>query len=466
MADHPAPQPAVPPEPAPDPAAAPTTVIPPEELVPPRGGRWRRVLLLAALIGGIALCALAILGYLGSRIGPGALAIGVGAAVLPVPVLVAAFLWLDRFEPEPVKYLAFCFCWGAFVSTLASLAVNSGASALFGRVDLPDSLVAVLVAPFIEELTKALGPLLLLWRRRREISGITDGIVYCGLAATGFAMVENILYLGGHGYASNADEYGPASGAQAVLAMWIARILFTGFAHPLFTAMTGIGVGFAARSAHRWTRVAAPLAGLLVAMMLHGSWNLMATLAADSGEPAILLYGYVAVMLPIFFGMVGFALVLRSWEGRLTERMLPYYVRAGWLSPPEVAALSTLTRRHAGRVWARRVAGEAGVRAMRAFQFAAVRLALLRDGMRRGLDGTPEQVAATAREEAELLATMSAYRQVFTGRDPVAPPARWTGTHYEIDFPDGVRRPVDPPPEPVVPLPMVPAVPLHGYGPR
>ncbi|GGK29504.1 membrane protein [Pilimelia terevasa] len=443
--------------------AAPAPLPPPPQEWAPRRGGWRRALLLAAVVGGIALCAVGILGYLGLRIGPGALAIGVGAAVLPVPVLVACFLWLDRFEPEPVKYLAFCFCWGAFVSTGASLVVNSGASALLGRVDLPDSLVAVLVAPFIEELTKALGPLLLLWRRRREISGITDGIVYCGLAATGFAMVENILYLGGHGYASNADEYGPASGAQAVLAMWIARILFTGFAHPLFTAMTGVGVGLAARTPHRWTRWTAPVAGLLVAMMLHGAWNLMATLAADSAEPAFLLYGYVAVMMPIFLGMVGFALTLRSWEGRLTERMLPYYVRSGWLSPPEVAALSTLARRHAGRVWARRVAGEPGLRAMRAFQYAAVRLALLRDGVQRGLDATPAQAAATAREESTLLTTMMAYRQVFTGRDPLAPPARWDGARYLIEFPDGVARTVDPPAEPVVPLPMVPVPPPHPY---
>ncbi|HEX5740340.1 MAG TPA: PrsW family intramembrane metalloprotease, partial [Pilimelia sp.] len=319
--------------------------------------------------------------------------------------------------------------------------------------------------PFIEELTKALGPLLLLWRRRGAISGMTDGIVYCGLAATGFAMVENILYLGGHGYASAADKFGPASGAQMVLLMWIARILFTGFAHPLFTALTGVGVGIAARSPHRWARLLAPLAGLLLAMLLHGAWNLMATLAAGSGEPAFMLYGYVAVMMPIFFGMVGLALYLRSWEGRLTERTLPHYVRAGWLSPPEVAALGTLPRRHAARVWARRVAGEPGLRAMRAFQFAAVRLALLRDGAERGLDRTPAQAAATGREEAELLATMVAHRQVFTGRDPAAPPARWDGARYVVDFPDGSRRALPAPREPVVPLPMLPPPPPPGWWP-
>ena len=56
-------------------------------------------------------------------------------------------------------------------------------------------------------------------------------------------MVENILYLGGHGYAAGADQYGPATGIQNVFAIFIVRILFTGFAHPLFTSMTGIGLG-------------------------------------------------------------------------------------------------------------------------------------------------------------------------------------------------------------------------------
>ena len=47
---------------------------------------------------------------------------------------------------------------------------------------------------------KAAFPLLLFVFYRKAFTGIIDGVVYCGLSATGFAMVENILYLGGHGY--------------------------------------------------------------------------------------------------------------------------------------------------------------------------------------------------------------------------------------------------------------------------
>ena len=416
--------------------------------------RLRRGLTLGGVISVIAVGAIAIMAVIGSNIGVEALIVGLIAAIVPVPVIVLAFLWLDRYEPEPMKYLTFCFAWGAFVSTSVSIAVNTGSVYVFERVGVPEGMVAVLVAPCIEELTKAAGPLLLLWRRRRHISGMTDGIVYCGLSATGFAMVENILYLGGAGYHAGTEEFGPATGLQLLFAIFIMRILLSGFAHPLFTAMTGVGVGIAARTSSRAVRWIAPICGLLVAMMLHGSWNLMATLAAETGEPLYLLYGYVAVMLPILLGMVGFAVWLRAWEGQLTQRMLTDYVRVGWLSPPEVAALRSLGTRHSARLWARRVAGEPGMRAMRGFQFAATRLALLRDGMRRGLHAAGE-AADTAAEERALLAELAEHRTVFVGRDPQVPPARWDGHRYEITFPDGVRREVPAPAEPVVPVPVV-----------
>jgi outer membrane assembly lipoprotein YfiO len=222
-------------------------------------------------------------------------------------------------------------------------------------------------------------------------------------------MVENILYLGGTATrrASNSTARPPGGRSSPSSS----SILLFGFAHPLFTSMTGVGLGIAARTADRRVRILAPIAGLLVAMMLHGAWNLLPSLAAATGQPLVAIYGYIGVMVPIFFGMVGLALWLRAWEGRLTERTLPDYVRAGWLTPPEVAALGSLGRRHAARSWARRVGGDAGLKAMRGYQFAATRLALLRDGTRRGLDSRPADRERAAREERELLDAISAYRE-------------------------------------------------------
>jgi RsiW-degrading membrane proteinase PrsW (M82 family) len=414
----------------------------------------------------IALCGIGVLAYLGWHIGLQALIVGIVAAILPVPLLVFCFLWLDRYEPEPVWLLAICFGWGAFVATAGAIAVNGLASRVFSANNIPDAVVGVLVAPFVEESMKALFPVILFVVYRKAFSGVIDGIVYCGLSATGFAMVENILYLGGYGWARNA-EHGPLAGAAAVVAIFFGRIVMSGFAHPLFTAMTGIGLGVAARAADRRIRWFAPLAGLLVAMMLHGTWNLMATIAAEAQQLLVILYGYFAVMMPIFFAMVGFALWLRASEGRLTERVLREYARAGWFSPPEVATLGTLGRRLAARRWAKRVAGEAGAKAMRAYQFDATKLALLRDGMHRGLGTSATQRSETVAEEYRLLHGITAYRRVFAGRDPFAPRAVWDGARYHVTFPDGVIRTLNPPEQPVVPVPVIlaPAGPAFGPGP-
>jgi protease PrsW len=415
----------------------------------------RRWVSLVLVIGLIALSAIAVMGVLGWAIGIDAVIVGTVAAIVPVPVLVLVFLWLGRYEPEPVSYLLFCFLWGAFVAAGIALGVNTAAAWLLDQAGLPIELVAVVVAPIIEEIGKVAAPVLLLLWNRHAITGITKGIVYCGMSAIGFAMVENILYIGGQGYRAGMDEFGPATGVQLALVVFIVRILMSAFAHPLFTAAAGIGLGLAARTpslARRWLLI---IAGLVAAMILHATWNLMAILTGVTGEPLIFLYGYVALMVPLFLGAVGLAIWLRAREGQVTQRTLPEYVSAGWFSPPEVASLRSLGTRHSARRWARRIAGEPGARAMRRFQLAATRLALLRDGVLRGLPTDPPEEERTAAEQQALLAEITTHREVFTGRDPQVPPARWNGDGYEIVFPDGSVRPVAAPEEPVVPVPVV-----------
>jgi hypothetical protein len=96
---------------------------------------------------------------------------------------------------------------------------------------------------------------------------------------------------------------------------------------------------------------------------------------------------------------------------------------------------------------------------------AATRLALLRDGMRRGLYSDPKEAGRALAEERQLLEAIAGYRETFAGRDPQAPVARWDGTQYQVTFPDGVARTLEPPDQPVVPIPVVlaPPPPAH-YG--
>jgi len=222
----------------------------------PTPGRQRRAVLgpiVALVVFGI--CGLVVLGLVSGSIGVGAVLVGALGALLPVGPVVWAFLWVDRWEPEPPRMLLFAFLWGACVAALTALIINSSAALVLDTVlgqGSGDVLGAAVVAPFVEEGVKGAFVVGLLLFRRREFDGIVDGIVYAGLVAAGFAFTENILYIG-QAFAEDGALVGQNGGVLAVLVM---RGILSPFAHPLFTSMTGIGCGLAAISRSPAARVA------------------------------------------------------------------------------------------------------------------------------------------------------------------------------------------------------------------
>ncbi len=68
----------------------------------PTPGRQRRAVL-APVLGLIALgvCGLVVLGIVGNSVGVTGVVVGALCALLPVGPVVATFLWIDRWEPEP-----------------------------------------------------------------------------------------------------------------------------------------------------------------------------------------------------------------------------------------------------------------------------------------------------------------------------------------------------------------------------
>ncbi len=357
----------------------------------------------------MALCALALLLLLGSTLGVGVLTLAVAAAFIPVPILVLALLWLDRYEPEPWHYLAFTFGWGALVATLAALVINTTGSELIKNITGQDATVttAVYIAPPTEEIAKAIPLFLLLilaMLGRRAIHGVVDGIVYAGLAAIGFAFTENVLYFGG-AYVQAAEEGGDAAGAVALFATFVVRAVMSPFAHPLFTCMTGIGVGLAAVSTKPAVRVLAPIGGLALAIVLHGAWNAM----ASTQDLLVLGVGYAFVMLPLFIGLVVLAVWLRTKEAKVVGQVLPAYVAQGWLTSQDLASLSTVASRRNARVAALACGGSNAAKAMQEFQLAATKLALLRQSLLRGWEADDY-----ARQEHELLGVISSRRSYLT----------------------------------------------------
>ncbi|MGW6913223.1 PrsW family intramembrane metalloprotease [Kitasatospora sp. NPDC054939] len=160
-------------------------------------------------------------------------------------------------------------------------------------------------------------------RARSRPRTLAAGVVLAGITACGFAFTENALYLGraftddqqqrldsiGLGEAPSLRDF------DSTVQTFVLRGLLSPFAHPLFTALTGLGVAVALTTGRRWlARLAAP-AGLLAAMALHGTWNA----AADLGTDGFLLV-YAVLMVPCFAALVGFAAWARTRTARQAAR--------------------------------------------------------------------------------------------------------------------------------------------------
>ncbi|MDN5920397.1 MAG: PrsW family intramembrane metalloprotease [Pseudonocardia sp.] len=353
---------------------------------PAPSAKRRGVLFPVAGLVVLAFCVLITIGLVERSVGPAGVLLGTLCAVLPVVPVVATFLWVDRWEPEPPRLLLGAFFWGAGLSTLVALLINSSASTVLdaaaGR-GAGDVLAPVLVAPVVEEGVKGLFLVGLLVFRRREFDGVVDGIVYAGIVAAGFAFTENILYLG------RAVSDPETAGVLATLFM---RGIASPFAHPLFTCMIGIGAGIAVASRHVGFRVLAVLIGYAVAIVLHGLWN---AASVFSSSPTTFFEIYVFVMLPLFVGLIVLVVFARRREARIVTAELPGFAAAGWIAPSEVPLLADLSRRRGWRALVQRRSGRSAARAVADYQAAVTELAFMRNRIDRGA------VRETARTEHE-----------------------------------------------------------------
>jgi RsiW-degrading membrane proteinase PrsW (M82 family) len=344
-------------------------------------------------------------------------ALALALALLPVPLLVAAVLWMDRLEPEPRSSLVFAFGWGAGVAALAALVINT---ADLEYVTMPalgattgEYVAATFGAPVVEETLKGLVLIGLLWRRRAEFDGPTDGVIYAGMVGLGFAMVENV------GYYINSLVT-PDRGGIALLGFtFVLRGLLSPLLHPIFTSMTGLGVAYAASRRHGGKRAVA--AGLLAAMILHGTWNGL-SLFGTAG----LVAGYL-IMCAVLAGLIVVLVADRRRVVGLIRHYLPGYEHTGLVTSEDVAMLSSLRARGGARSWARATGGLAASTAMSDFQLAATELALAGDKAARGV----YDAAAFASREGQLLTLMAVARHAFTSRIPGGSeftPAPWASS--------------------------------------
>lgn len=346
------------------------------------------VAIAAALIA--LLLGLLVLLLIGFETGPVGFLIGLVTATLPVPLYLLLVLWLDRYESEPLWMLATAFFWGALVAVFIAFVFNTASSVVVAvmteSVEAGETFGAVISAPIVEECAKAL-ILVILFFKKDEFDGVIDGIIYAAMVGLGFAMTENIQY------------YGRAAlQADGEYLKWVLILRGTvgPFSHPLFTSMTGIGLGLARQSRNPLLKITAPIVGLLMAISMHSIWNGSVVIFGGLG----FVVTYVLIMFPAFVITLCVIYFALKREGRVVREFLQADLQGGMLTPEEYDRLCTIRGRMGASYNAFSRGGLGSWRACRRANQLASELAFHRSRVARGISSSDAQAREAAYQKA------------------------------------------------------------------
>ncbi|MGA9139772.1 MAG: PrsW family intramembrane metalloprotease [Methanocella sp.] len=242
-----------------------------------------------------------------------------GVAALFMPLIFLVIGWIaDYYDREPFRFIMAMFMWGV-MATFFAFFVNTALSIfleLFIGSGVAMLLIAVIIAPIVEETAKGLG--LLILAGHHEFDSMFDGILFGFAVGMGFAAIENWLY-----FASNA---GPVT--MGGLVPWVYLILYRSLlgslSHGCFTAATGAVIGyFKSRDSLKRFTLFAFFLGLPVAMILHASFNFAAILDSVMqslfGTPVPVFDPLLAISVTTIYIIIGVILQLRI-KDRLMRR--------------------------------------------------------------------------------------------------------------------------------------------------
>jgi protease PrsW len=327
-----------------------------------------------------------------TAVNPVGTTIGFVLSTVAMALVLLAYLWLDRWEPEPPRLLVLAFLWGASVAIVVSVGLEMVVDAAVNSGGAESSPITVaLGAPVIEEVAKGLFLLLMMTgARRNELNSLTDCLVYAGVTAVGFAWLEDIFYIADGG--SLADSLVTAG----------MRLVMGPFAHPLFTTFTAIGVYFALQQRNWLAKAGCVLLGYLAAVIMHGLWNGSALLG-----PGAYFGLYVVWMMPVFALAITLAVRSRRREQRIVAEKLPGMVAAGLVTPAEAGWLGSIRTRKQVVAAATGYGGRPAGREVKKFAMQVVELAFVRDRIDRGF-GDARVFALQQLEVDGIVATRAA----------------------------------------------------------
>ena len=377
----------------------------------PRAARhFPRPVNLLVVLGCCCLAAIEVLALLVVQPGPASTLVGLLLALLPIPLLVALILYLDRLEPEPRALLAATFGAGAGIAAITALVGRTLGTAMITTPELaPHVSIAAPVGAgpaiggaFVAETLNALVLLALLASRRAEIDSVEDGMVYGSMVGLGFALVANLY----------AYSVAWNSGAGALADEFARRGVFGPVFQALFTSLTGLGVAYAAARPAAANRYLAIVGGWAAAVALDALWSHS---VGESGAGLLVTY---LVLLAVLLALVTAVLRGRRRVVRLIGNFLPDFEDPEVVTEEDVRMLASLRLRRLGRQWARLNLGINGRRAMTEYQLAATELAMACSRESLG-QMTPETYV---RHRDDSLTLMRAAAEIVRSQEQLQPP--------------------------------------------
>jgi RsiW-degrading membrane proteinase PrsW (M82 family) len=190
------------------------------------------------------------------------------------PALAWLWFWLreDSEHPEPRRLIALAF-FGGMVMIIVVIPIEE-----YVQTFVTSQIVLLTAWAAIEEICKyASARTLVLWRR--EDDEPIDPVIYMVTTALGFSAVENALFL-----------YSPLAGGTLLSTIQTGDLRFVGatLVHVLSSAVIGIMLGITFYDQRRWMRPFAVVIGVILATLLHGTFNFF-ILNAGSQQTVLVL---------------------------------------------------------------------------------------------------------------------------------------------------------------------------------
>ncbi len=209
----------------------------------------------------------------------------------------------ERYGREPWHVVIKVFIWGAVFAVLIAAVISTALMFLYSRfvpvymalgadptVEL--LVLALVVAPFVEEATKALG----IYTAWYAVSEVEDGIVYGAASGFGFSATENLFY----GVAALI-----AGGPTLSITVIVVRSISSTFLHASATSVTGYGIG--RHMVLGGKKKVLPF--YLIAVGMHSLFNFFAsfgTLYEGSFGEAAYMFSFVTAWI---FAIVAFSII-------------------------------------------------------------------------------------------------------------------------------------------------------------